>query len=76
MRIASWVPDISMLNTATGSRFSTATCSATLSANAVLPMLGRPATMMRSPPCSPEVRSSRSRYPVGTPVMSEGLSRW
>ena len=41
MRMASWVADISMLKIATGRPLSTATCSAMLSASAVLPMLGR-----------------------------------
>ena len=45
-----------------------------LSANAVLPMLGRPAMMMRSDFCSPEVISSSFVKPVATPVMSSFLS--
>ncbi len=64
-----------MLNTATGSFASRATFSAMLSEKAVLPMDGRPATMIRSPGCSPEVLASRSVKPVGTPVTSVGESR-
>ncbi len=42
----------------------------TISASAVrhFPMLGLPATMMRSDGCSPAVSASRSAKPVGTPV--------
>ena len=40
------------------------------------PIDGRPATMIRSPGCRPAVFSSRSRKPEGTPVTSDGLSRW
>ena len=76
MRIASWVAPISMLKIATGTPFSTATCSAMLSANAVLPIDGRPATMTRSPGCRPAVFSSRSMKPVGTPVTSDLFSWW
>ena len=39
-------------------------------ASAVFPMLGRDATMMSSPGCSPPVFSSSSLKPVGTPVSS------
>ncbi len=45
--------------------FDGATCSPMLSANAVLPIDGRPATMTRSPSCRPEVMRSRSAKPVG-----------
>ncbi len=65
-----------MENTATGSPSSMATCSPMFMENEVLPMDGRPATMMRSPPCMPEVILSRSVKPVGTPVTSDVLSRW
>ena len=75
MRITSCVPLISMLNIAAGIFSTSATCSATFSANAVLPMLGRPATTTRSPGCKPEVMRSRSVKPVGMPVTSLGLSR-
>ena len=37
-------------------------------ASVVLPIDGRPATMIRSPGCRPAVISSRSVKPVGTPV--------
>jgi hypothetical protein len=58
MRVASWLALISMLKIATGNPLSTATYSAMLSASAVLPIDGRPATTIRSPPCRPEVISS------------------
>ena len=74
-RVAICGPDISRLKIATGRRSSTPTCSAMLSANAVLPMDGRPATTIMSPGCRPEVMRSRSTKPVGTPVMSDWLSR-
>ncbi|MNT48337.1 hypothetical protein D3C72_1851120 [compost metagenome] len=74
--MASWVPAISIENTATGRPCSTATCSPMFSENAVLPIDGRPATMIRSPPCMPLVIRSRSTKPVGTPVTSLVLSRW
>ena len=45
-----------------------AACSAMFRQKAVLPMLGRPATMIRSEGWSPAVRRSRSANPVGTPV--------
>ena len=40
------------------------------SANADLPMLGRPATMIRLPGWRPDVIWSMSRKPVGVPVIS------
>ncbi len=40
------------------------------SANADLPMLGRPATMIRLPGWRPDVIWSTSRKPVGVPVIS------
>ena len=43
---------------------------ATLSTNDVFPIDGRAATIIRSEGCSPDVISSRSVKPVGTPVMS------
>ena len=63
------------LKIATGIFKVSAMCSPMLSARLVLPMLGRPATTMRSPSCSPDVMRSRSVKPVATPVTSEGLSR-
>ena len=44
------------------------TCSAMLSTNAVLPMLGRPAMMTRSEGWKPQVSWSRSVKPEATPV--------
>ena len=64
-----------MENTATGRPVSKATFSAILSEKAVLPMEGRPATIIKSPPCMPDVMESKSVKPVGTPVTSDGLSR-
>ena len=52
-----------------------ATCSPMFIENEVLPIEGRPATMIRSPPCMPDVILSRSVKPVGTPVTSELPSR-
>ena len=75
IRIANCAPPISIENTPTGRPVSTATFSAMFSAKAVLPIDGRPATMIRSPGWKPEVFWSRSAKPVGTPVISEGLSR-
>jgi hypothetical protein len=74
IRVANWAPPISIENTPTGKPESTATFSAMFSAKAVFPMEGRPATMIRSPGWKPEVFWSRSMKPVGTPVISEGLS--
>ena len=64
-----------MENTATGRPCSMATCSPMFIENEVLPIEGRPATMIRSPPCMPDVILSRSVKPVGTPVTSELPSR-
>ncbi len=75
IRSASCDAPISIENTATGSFASSATCSAMLSASAVLPIDGRPAMITRSPGCSPDVISSRSAKPVGTPVTADGSSR-
>ena len=53
-RIASCVAGISIEKIATGKPASSATFSAMLSENAVLPIEGRPATMIKSPACIPE----------------------
>ena len=74
MRITSCGPLISMLKMATGIFSTSATCSAILSAKAVLPMLGRPATTTRSAGCKPEVLRSRSVKPVAMPVTPLRLS--
>ena len=62
MRVISCSAGISMekISTEPFTFGSSATFSAMLSENAVLPMDGRPATMMRSPGCRPEVFWSRS----------------
>ena len=72
----SCVPGISIENTATGRPYSTATYSPIFIENAVLPIDGRPATMISSPPCMPDVMRSRSTKPVGVPVTSLGLAVW
>ena len=74
IRTASCAAPISIENTATGSPSFSATCSAMLMANAVLPIDGRAASTTRSPACRPAVMRSRSMKPVGTPVTSFGLS--
>ena len=74
IRMASCEPPISMENTPTGKPSRTATCSATLSAKAVFPIDGRPATTIRSPGCNPDIFSSISAKPVAMPVMLPGLS--
>ena len=51
-----------------------AACSATPSARAVLPMLGRAATTMTLPGWSPPTMRSRSTKPVATPVRPVPLS--
>ncbi len=73
-RMVSCSRGISRLKTATGSLRWRQTCSAMFRTKEVFPMLGRPAMMIRSEACSPEVRSSRSSKPVARPVM--GSSRW
>ena len=65
---------ISRLNTPTGNLCSIATCSAMFIAREVLPMDGRAAMTIISPPCSPLVILSRSEKPVPTPVSSP--CRW
>ena len=75
-RIASCAPDISMLNMATGNPLSTATCSPMFSARAVLPILGRPARMIRSPGCIPAVLRSRSSSRAMAEIVPPELRRW
>ena len=67
-RWASSVSDISSENIATARPWSMAAFSAMLVTNALLPMLGRAATMMRLPGWKPPVISSRSLKPDGVPV--------
>ena len=46
----------------------TATLRAMFMASEDFPIPGRAAMITKLPPCRPEVRSSRSRNPVGSPV--------
>ena len=69
-RWATSILDISSVKTATGMSWCIARFAATPSANADLPMLGRPATMTRFPGWRPDVIESTSRKPVGVPVIS------
>ena len=68
MRRVSCSADISMLNIATDLFDPSAAFSAMLTASVVLPMEGRPATMMRSPGCRPAVILSSPLNPVEMPV--------
>jgi hypothetical protein len=70
MRWASCSLGISSENTATPLPDFTTALMATLSANEVLPMPGRPAMMIRSPGCMPAVMASTRVKPVGRPVMA------
>ncbi len=60
---------ISSEKSATGTLFSMAAYCATFSVNAVFPIDGLAATMMRSDGWKPDVSSSRSPKPLATPVM-------
>ena len=74
--ISRWVTssrDISIEKMATGRPSRMATCEATLSASEVLPMPGRAARISRLEGWKPAVIRSRSRKPLGTPVMSRPL---
>ncbi len=62
--------DISRLNTPTVMSVLVPTCWAMFSTRLVFPIDGRAAMMTRSAGWSPDVISSRSVKPVGTPVMS------
>ncbi len=68
MRMNSCSFDISRLNTPTVSPVFVPTCCAMFMTRLVLPIEGRPATRIRSEFCRPDVISSRSAKPVGTPV--------
>ena len=68
MRMTSCRADISRLKMTTVRPSCSAACCAMLSANAVLPMAGRAATMMRSLFWKPPVMRLRSMNPVSTPV--------
>ena len=61
------VTSISREKTATPRRCAVATFTARFSAHAVLPMPGRPATMMSCPGRRPGTIASMSEKPVGTP---------
>ena len=69
MRIISCWAGISMENTRIGASWCKIACSTRFMAKDVLPMEGRPATMIRSDFCRPEVLLSRSRKPVLKPVI-------
>ena len=62
--------DISRLNTPTVMSVLVPTCCAMFSTRLVFPIDGRAAMMIRSDGCRPDVISSRSVKPVGTPVIS------
>ena len=68
MRRVSDSADISMLKMAADLFEPRAAFSAMLTASVVLPIDGRPATMIRSPGCRPEVISSSCLKPVEMPV--------
>ena len=61
---------ISRENTSTALSVRSTAFSTRFMAKVVLPMDGRPATMIRSAGCRPLVFSSRSAKPVDTPVMA------
>jgi hypothetical protein len=69
MRRVSDSADISMLKIAADLPEPSAAFSAMFTASVVLPMDGRPATMIRSPACKPEVISSSTLKPVEMPVI-------
>ncbi len=69
-RFVSWSFDISKEKNRAGRRLSMAALAATFSAQAVLPVPGRPPTTTRSEGCSPLSWRSKSWKPVGTPVIS------
>ncbi len=60
---------ISSEKNATGTLCSIAACCAMFSVNAVFPIDGRAATMIRSAGWKPDVISSRSLKPLATPVI-------
>jgi hypothetical protein len=70
MRMNSCSFDISRLKKPTVMSVDVPTCCAMFSTKLVLPIDGRAATMMRSDGWRPDVISSRSMKPVGTPVTS------
>ena len=74
MRNENCSADISMLKIAVGTCAPSAAFSAMLTASVVLPIDGRPATMISSPRCRPDVILSISPKPVEMPVIS--LVEW
>ncbi len=70
IRMTSCSAPISRLKIATFSSVLVATFCATFSAKAVLPTEGRAATIIKSLRWKPAVILSKSRNPVGTPVIS------
>ncbi len=77
IRRTSCALDISMLKMPTVRLWWMAACWAIPMAKLVFPILGRPAITMRSDRWKPAVLSSKSWYPVGTPVIfSWRLNRW
>ena len=69
MRMANCVEDISRLKNAAGTSRSSAAWAVIFSVRLVLPIPGRPATIIRSESCHPAVISSRSMNPLGMPVI-------
>ena len=69
MRSVSDSADISMLKIAADLFEPSAAFSAMFTASVLLPIEGRPAMMMRSPGCRPEVISSSFLNPVEIPVI-------
>ena len=69
MRKVSDSADISMLNIAHDLFDPKAAFSAIFTANVVFPMEGRPAMMIKSPGCRPDVISSSFLNPVEMPVI-------
>ena len=69
MRRVSDSADISMLKIAADLFEPSAAFSAMFTASVVLPIEGRPAMMIKSPGCRPEVISSSCLNPVGMPVI-------
>ena len=69
IRMASASAGISILNTRMGVPVLIRAFSTIFIAKVVLPIEGRPATIIRSAGCIPEVWSSRSRKPVVRPVV-------
>ena len=67
-RVINWTDDISREKKATGIEWSTQTFRAIDKVNAVFPIPGRAATIIKSLDCQPEVSLSKSVNPDGTPL--------